>query len=179
LPIDDLGVLEGGQHLVQAFVRNFQDGAARLAMHRIDIMALQTANRARESYFARRQQGFGEIQEEGHAEDHDNDGYQPANSSRQRDIAEPGRRQCRNREVERVGIVGYLMIVRLLGFEDNSGHHENEHGEGCDGKEDFFISPKERTVDSKPRYHLIVAQQPQRSKSTQKPASFTSKGCEE
>jgi len=111
-------------------------------------MALQTADRTRESDFRWRQQRPGKIQEQSHAKDHDDDRYQAARRARQGDIAETGRRQRGNRKIERVGIVGDLLVVRTLGFIDNSGHHEDEHSEGCGGENDFFISSNERTVSS-------------------------------
>jgi hypothetical protein len=142
-------------------------------MHRVAIMALKTADRARESYLGRSQQRLGEIQEKSHAEYHYNDRYQTTNRSWQGDVAETSRGQRRNCKVERIGIVDDVIVVRFLGLVDNSRHHENEHGKICDGKDYFFISPKEGAVDSKPRHHLIVAKQPQCSKSTQETASFS------
>src|SRR5262245_17784816 len=40
---------------IQSIIGNVQDGTARLAMDRISIVALQTADRAWKSYLARRQ----------------------------------------------------------------------------------------------------------------------------
>src|SRR5204862_7799997 len=81
--------------LVRALVRNIQYRATRLAMHRVAIMALKTADRARESYLGRSQQRLGEIQKKSHAEDHYNDRY--ANyRSWQGDVAETCRGQRRD-----------------------------------------------------------------------------------
>lgn len=47
-------------------------------MHRVDIVALQGANRTGEAYLGGCEQCLGEIQEKGHAKDHDDDGDQAA-----------------------------------------------------------------------------------------------------
>jgi len=159
-------------HLIRTFVRNVQHGATRLAMHRVAIMALQPTDRAWKSNFGGRQQRLRKIQEQSHAEDHDDDRYQATRRARQGDIAETGRRQRGNRKIERVGIIGDLFIVRTLGFIDNSGHHEDEHSECRGGENDFFIPSKKRTVGSQLRRHPKVAKQRQRSKGAQKTASF-------
>ena len=45
-------------------------------MHGVDIMALQAADGAGEAHLGGGEQRLGEIQEQGHAEDHDNDADQ-------------------------------------------------------------------------------------------------------
>ena len=85
-------------------------------MHGVDIMSLQRADRARESHLGWSQQRLGESQEERHAKNHYHNGYQAADRSRQGDVAETGRGQRRNCKVERIGIVGDVIVVRFLGL---------------------------------------------------------------
>ena len=97
--------------LRQAFVGNIQHVAAGLAMHRIDIVTLQSTGRAGKPYLVRAQQRTGEIEEQRHAENHDDDGDHAAGRARQGDIAEAGRRQRRHGEVQRIRIVRDLRIA--------------------------------------------------------------------
>src|SRR5689334_3876491 len=126
-------------------------------MHRVYIMPLQATDWTWEPNLGRRQQGFGEIQEKRHSEYHYNNGYQATNRSGQSDVTETSRGQRRDCEVERIGIVGDLIVVRFLRLVDNSSHYENEHGEVCDRKDDFLVLSKERAVSAKPRCHLNIA----------------------
>ena len=73
--------------------------------------ALQAADRAGEAHLGGREQCLGEIQKKSHAEDHDDDGDQASDGAWQGDVAEAGRGQRGDREVERVGIVGDLVVV--------------------------------------------------------------------
>jgi len=111
-------------------------------MHRVAIMALKTTDWTRESHLGRSQQRLGKIEEQGHAKDHYNDRCQAARRSRQGDVAEPCRSERRNCKIERISIVGDVIVVKFLGFVDKSRHHENENGKICDGKDHLFISLK-------------------------------------
>jgi len=62
------------------------------------------------------QQRAGEIEEQGHAENHDDDRDQAADRARQGDVAKAGRRQRRDGEIQRVGIIRDLIVAKLLGF---------------------------------------------------------------
>ena len=64
----------GSMILDRAFVGNVQYGAAGLAMHSIAIMALQAAGWTSESNLARSQKCPGEIEEQGDAKNHNDNG---------------------------------------------------------------------------------------------------------
>ena len=56
------------------------------AVHRIGIVALETAGRAGESHLVGPEQHLGEAQEQRHAEDHDDDRDHSSRRARQRDV---------------------------------------------------------------------------------------------
>ena len=145
------------------------------AVNGIAVMALQSASRARESYLVRGQQRAGEIEEQGHAENHDDDRDHAARRSRKGDVAKAGRRQRRHRKIQRVRIVRDLGIAELLRLVNDGGHHEDEHCEVGDREDDFLIAPEERAVFAQPSQHPVVAQQPQRSQNPQEAAGFAGK----
>jgi hypothetical protein len=89
-------------------------------MHGIDIMALQAAGRARKPHLVWAQQRAGEIEEQGHAENHNDDRDQAANRAGKGDVAKAGRRQGRDGEIQRVGIVRDLIVAKFLGFRKRS-----------------------------------------------------------
>ena len=62
-------------------------------------MALQTAGRARKPHLAWGQQRASEIEEQGHAANHDDDRDQAADSAGQGDVAKARRRQRGNGEI--------------------------------------------------------------------------------
>lgn len=159
--------------LVRALVRNIQNRATCLAMYRVAIVALKTADGAWESHLGGSQQRLGKTQEKSHAEDHNDNRDQATKRSWQSDVAKTRRGQRRHCKVERIGIVDDVIIVGSLSLVDNSGHYENENRKICHGKDYIFISPKEGAVDPKPGDHLVIAQQSQCSKSTQETGSFS------
>src|SRR5215210_3078847 len=146
--------------LGEAFVGNIEDRAAGFAMHRIRIVALQGACWAGKPHLGGAYQRAGEIEKEGHAENHDSNRGQAANCAPQSDVAKTSRRQRRNREIQRVGIVRDLIIAKFLGFINDNGHDEDEHRKVGDSKNDFLITLEERASSAQPFQHLVVSQQP-------------------
>ena len=93
--------------------------------------------------------------------------------SAQGDVAEAGRRQRRDGEIQRVGIIRDLLVAKLLGLVDDRGHHENEDRKIGDGKDHFLVAPEKRAVAAQPGQHLNLAQQPQGAQDAQKAAGFS------
>src|SRR3546814_4214812 len=79
--------------------------AAVLAVHRVEIMAIEPAVRTGEADFRRPEDGLRETEEQRHPHQHDGDGEQPPAGAGHGDVAETGGGQRRHREVERVDVV--------------------------------------------------------------------------
>ena len=146
-------------HLIRTFVRDVQHGATRLAMHRVAIVALQSTDRAWESDFGWRQQRLGKIQEQSHAEDHDDDRYQATRRARQGDIAETGRRQRSDRKIERVGMYGLILVEPEAGLSKVDREFYVMQGEiytdipyGQHGSAEFSV---EKLLDEHPEYFVL------------------------
>jgi len=112
----------------------------------VPVVSLQAAVRTRKAHLGWTEKDAGKVQKEGYAENHDNDGYQSADRSRQSDVAEAGRRQSSHCEVEGVRIVGDIRIDAMLRLVDDSRHHENEDSEIGYGSHDLFVPPEHYTV---------------------------------
>jgi hypothetical protein len=65
---------------------------AGFAVNRISVVPLQPAVRADKAHLGRVEKHPGEIEEEGYAENHDNDGYQSPGRPGQSDVVEAGGR---------------------------------------------------------------------------------------
>jgi hypothetical protein len=78
--------------LVRAFIRDIEQFSAGFAVNGVPVVPLQAAVRAGKAHLGRIEKHPGEIEEEGHAENHDNNGYQSADRPRQSDVAEAGGR---------------------------------------------------------------------------------------
>lgn len=98
----------------QSFVWDVQQLTAGLAVHRIRIVAHQTAGRAFEAHFGWGEQRAQQIEEQRHTEQHDDDRDQPPGRALQRDIPEARRGQRRDREIQRVGVMADLRIGDML-----------------------------------------------------------------
>src|SRR6185312_985639 len=112
--------------LIRAFVRNIQHGAARLAVHGINIMAEEATGRASEPHFCWADQYLCKTEKEGYAENHDYNGDQTTRRTRQGDVAEARCRQRGNREVQRIRIVVDAGIRTALRFVNHARHNEYE-----------------------------------------------------
>src|SRR5215207_7954675 len=96
-------------------VRDIQHVAASLAVDGVRFMALQPALRARiEHVAARAEHGMRQAKEQGDPDDHHGDREQLAAGADERDIAEAGGRERRNREVESIDEVLDLRIDPVL-----------------------------------------------------------------
>ena len=89
-----------------------------------------------------------------------------------RDVAEAGRGQRRDGEVQRIGIVGDLRVGGVLRLVDDPGHDEDEDREVHDREDDVLVAPKPRAVLAQPRQQLIGAQQPHRAQDAQEAGAF-------
>ena len=83
---------DGPAALVRALIRDIEKFSAGFAVNGVPVMPLQASVLAGKAHLGRIEKDAGEIEEEGYAENHDNDSYQPADRSRQSDVAEAGGR---------------------------------------------------------------------------------------
>ena len=96
-----------------------------LAMDRVGVMALEAAIRALVFDLVWPDQDLDEAQEQGHAEDHDQHREHPAPMAFERDVAEARGGERRHGEIERIGIVGDVLIEATLALIDDSGQPRN------------------------------------------------------
>src|SRR3546814_10531802 len=90
-----------GRALIQAFVWNMDGPAAVLAVHRVEIMAIEPAVRTGEADFRRPEDGLPEPEEQTHPHQHDGDGAQPPAGAGHGDVAATGGGPRRHRAGER------------------------------------------------------------------------------
>ena len=125
------------------------------------------------------QQRARQVEEQRHAQDHDDDRDQPPGRAGQRDVAEAGRGQRGDGEVERVGIVGDVLVAGVLGLVDDAGHDEDEDRQMRDREHRVFALAEPRAVLAQPRQQLIGVQQPHRAQDAQEAGAFADHRREE
>jgi hypothetical protein len=128
----------------------------------VGIVPQQRALRTSEAYLVGDENRARQPEKQRHPEDHDDDGDQPAQRARQRYVAEPGGGQRGDGKIKRVDVVVDPRIVGMLGFVDEAGRNEQEHGEIRTRDDDVLMPPEGVEVGAQPREELIAAQQPQR-----------------
>lgn len=106
-----------------------QQGPAVLAVNRIAIVADQATTAAFEIDAGRPQHRPHQIEEQADPDDHHEDRQEAAPLPGQGDIAEAGRRQGGDGEIDRVGVSAHLRIHPVLQGEDHPRHHEDENEE--------------------------------------------------
>ena len=141
-------------------------------MHGVAIVAQQRALRTSEAHLVGDENRARQPEKQRHPEDHDDDGDQPAQRARQRDVAEPGGGQRGDGEIEGVDVVVDPRIVGMLGFVDEAGRNEQEHGKIRTRDDDILVPPEIFEVGAQPCEELIAAQQPQRPQDAQEAGGF-------
>lgn len=97
-----------------------------LAMHGVRIVPGQSAIRTGMAHLLRTEYRLHKSQEQPHAEDHDEDGHEATDAVGHGDVAETGRGQRGDREIERVEIGVDRRIPMALENEDQRRDHEDE-----------------------------------------------------
>src|SRR3546814_8669358 len=88
-----------GRALIQAFVRNMDGPAAVLAVHRVEIMAIEPAVRTGEADFRRPEDGLRETEEQRHPHQNDGEGAPPPAGAGHGAVAQTGGGQRWHREL--------------------------------------------------------------------------------
>ena len=86
-------------------VRNIEHNPARLAVHGVIVVPLQAAVGTLEKNLARLKQSSGQVQKQRHSAHHDDDRDHAPRRALQCDVAEAGRRQAGDGEIEGIYIV--------------------------------------------------------------------------
>ena len=148
-------------------------------MHRVAIVALQSADRAIVSNLVRPQEHLHQPKEQGDAANHDDDGDQVPQRPGEGDIAETGRGQRRDREIERVDIVSNGRVGPVLRLVDKARHDEDEDAEIDRCPDQVFVTSKKYAVGSQPREKLVGVEQAQGSQDAQEADALSHDGREE
>jgi len=103
-----------------------QHPAAMLAVHGVGIVHQQAAIGTFELHLLGPEDRLQQAQEQPNPHHHDNDGQQPPGRPQQRHIAEAGRRQGGDGEVEGIDVAADLRIDVVLSDIDRGRHEEDE-----------------------------------------------------
>ena len=85
------------------------------AVNRVGIVQNQPAMLAWLAYLRWPEKGRGEPKEKRNPDNHHRHGQQAPGCPLKRDVAEPRGRQCRDGEIQRVGVVSDLRVPTVLG----------------------------------------------------------------
>ena len=133
-------------HVLSAspLIGDFQQVPAGLAMHGIRLMPLQPAMRAFVEHLVRPEHRLRKLHEKRDADDHGDDRGQLAGDAGQRDVAEAGRRDRRDGEIERVDIALDAGALDEEEGVDEAGDDEEEGQQVDDG--DDRLAPFEQAA---------------------------------
>src|SRR3954453_116758 len=140
-------------------VRDIEHNPARLAVHGVIVVPLQAAVGTLEKNLARLKQGAGQVQKQRDSAHHDDDRDHAPRRALQCDVAEAGRRQRSDGEIEGVRVVDDQRVPVMLGLVHDRRHHEDEDEKIRACKDYFFIALEERAVLAKSFEQLIGVEQ--------------------
>jgi hypothetical protein len=107
-------------------------------------------------------------QKQADADDHHDDREKPTLRTRQRDVAEPGRGQRRDREIERIDIVGDRRVLPVLRLVNDRRHYKEKDKEMGSRDNRLVIAPDEREVSLHAARNAIGAKQAKHSEPPEK-----------
>lgn len=114
-----------------------------LAMDRIRVVAAQSTVRADMADLGRAEDRLRQSDEQRDPEDHDQDGEQPPGAADERNVAESGRGEGRDREVQRINIVPDAGIDINLRDVNQRGYDKDEDQKIDDTLHHFFVACEE------------------------------------